>query len=309
MMTEENVREDRIHIRFEGGLADQNRIPVQEFITSLDGWHDFLDLSTTAFLTGRLTTDRLPSDRRVRYEIQTVREGSVEVILETVGLWAAQGIVGGGAAGITFATGRALWRWRHALFNRQVQSHRDDATIEEAAAALAHMAREHQIAVGDEDDPADYVERIDATMKRAVRPVTQSVTHVSMRGELGTEIITAASSQKRALDNDYSSVKQPERVGDFEAREVIFRRINIESGSASVTFVDPHDEDEVGIKRCWIIDANLRTKRDPYTGSMHKRSPLQVLARKKVLNSETGAVRWEVTADQDEAGRHLFNRE
>jgi len=161
-MTETGAQEDRIYIRFEGGLADEHHIPVQEFITSLEGWHEFLELSAGAFLQGRLTTERPPRDRRIRYEIQTVREGSVEVVLETVGTWAASGFVGNVAYKSIAALTKALWRWRQRAFSQQVKSHRDDATVEEAAAALAKLAAENRVVVGREDDPVEFVNKIDA---------------------------------------------------------------------------------------------------------------------------------------------------
>lgn len=294
-----NTREsETITIRFEGGLADENRVPLVEFIESLQGWQDYLRLTSNVWGLGRLTLNKPRKEFRTSYEVRAVKPGSVEVdligFLSWAGNHAANGLIGAGSV----LTVQQLWKWRKAVFSHQVQSHLAEETIEEAAAGLSHLARQNGLDVDRNEDTTEIVEKLDDSMKRSMRPITTSVERTTIVNRTTNVFITATKREKAAVVNAYAAISQPEQVDGVEEREIILREISLDKRSASFHFAEPRDDEERGLKRGRILDGRITRPKDPYTGSLYERGSIRLNIQKKVINSKTGAVRWELGVEK-----------
>lgn len=305
-MSEGQPEDDIVRVRFDGGLADEHRVPLTELIVSLEGWRDYLLLTSDAFVQGRLTTDRPDKSQRVEYQVHAVKPGSVEIDLIGIASWFADHLVGGaiGASGV-YALPK-LWKWRQEVYKRQVQSRRDDVTVEEAAAALARLAEESEIVVGQHDDPVKVVEEIDKSIKRALRPVKTSVANVTVITNNTTIQIVGGASDKTAISKKYAAVTQPEEIREPEERVLDIRSVDPDKKTAKFYFVDPQDEDEKGLKQGLVTDPRILRAGDPYTGALHERTHIRLIVQKKLLNSKSKAIRWELSKPGQEQQTEMF---
>ncbi len=291
-MPEEPPESDIIRLRFEGGLADENRVPLPEFVTSLEGWRDFFILTADAYIQERLTTHKPDKAQRLRYDIRAIREGSV--ITELIGgaHWLGENYLAGATQAAGAGSLYALWKLRTMFYHQQVDSHRRGVTVEEAAAALEHLARENGLSTGGDDDPVEFVEKVDKSIKMALRPVITSVNHVTAINQTTNIFIVGGSSEKNAMESEYAAVTQPVQVDLPEERKIWIREINLDTQHIKFHFDDPQSQEERGIKHGQIVDARLSRPRDPYTGSIYERKLMQPIGTKKTpkLSNRSRAV-------------------
>lgn len=306
VVNDDKSENEKIHIKFDGGLADDNRVPFTEFVESLEGWRDFLSITSDTFMQGRLTTDRPIKDKRLRYEIGPVREGSVDVWLYELGAGGVKVIAGGVLWETTKMMNSALWEWRKRVYAEKIRSRRSDITIEQAAAQLARLAEDNGLEIGDEDDPVELTEKLDKSLKRALRPVVTSVRTVTLITNNTNIQIVGAEAEKVAMSKQYAEVTQPEEVSEPELRDIDIRSVDPDKKAAKFNFVDPQNDEEKGLKQGYVTDPRIARARDPYTGALHERSPVSLIVQKKILNAKSKAIRWELSMPDQEKQSVMF---
>jgi hypothetical protein len=123
----------KLTVLFKGLEADKGDMPLSDLLTSLEGWHDFVQLAATSFFHHRLTVDPLPPEQRLTINVQSVKPtASVEVSLV---LWAedfntnvAAGLVTVGIVGLA----AMFFQWVASLYKGHVQPKRiPDETLEQ----------------------------------------------------------------------------------------------------------------------------------------------------------------------------------
>lgn len=299
--------EERLLVTFRGGLAEENRLPLDQFRTSLAGWETFLRLTATTYATRRMNVT--PSERRLSFFVEPVRPGSIEVILVAGGMMGLMvSLLGTQAEPWT----DGLWKWRKRAVETQFSSRLRQVTVEEAAANLRVAADEFGVEVRGEDDPVAFVKKIDKAIETAASPAGRGADEAELVPLLDESEVTPVDSttekaepivldeRRRTLfAGGYAEVTQPARIEDVQTRLVRFRRMNRNSSNSSFVFEEPLDESEEGAQSCRITDPRFKLAGDKYTGAFHNNVAAEVHLRKKILNEESGAHRWDVIAEHN----------
>ena len=75
------VQSGELLIKFKGMDADQQRLPLDDFLASLTGWRDYLNVASSSFLQRKLTLIQPSEGGRLDIRIRQVRPGSQEVLV------------------------------------------------------------------------------------------------------------------------------------------------------------------------------------------------------------------------------------
>jgi hypothetical protein len=295
----------QFEIRYAGGSADQDSIPLDDLIESLRGFEDFFRLTDSIYVRGSLTRQPLPPQQRIDIRVRRIAPGgSMVAVLEFVGLALAAGMVGN--AGWDFVKG--LWRWREAVIRSRTQPARFGRSMEENVAALESMAREAGIKPSDHDeDPAEIVQEFSTALQDALAPIAHSVETIAVASEDANVNLILGRTEKLAVFSEVGIGYQAVENSEWEEVEVGFVRIHTGTGQGLVKFKKPRAEDEKGIRPCSIVDPRFRRANDPFTQALSRRGHLKAWARKAIFNPETGAFRWELRLTPPVADRELFS--
>lgn len=114
--------------------VDEQGIPIGELLESLEGWRDFLELSSTLHIRGALSPQPLPPEQRVRINVKRIGPGGSVV---------AQILLRGG---MTIASvelkeawlqgRRKIWALAVKMYKEHMEAKRKGASIHEAATAI-----------------------------------------------------------------------------------------------------------------------------------------------------------------------------
>jgi hypothetical protein len=286
-------------------LADQNSIPLDDLIESLRGFENFFQITDSIFVQGRLAKRPWPEDYRIEIRVRRIAPGSIVAVLEFVGLALATGIIGN--AGYDFL--KRLWKWRVAVLENRTKPSRIPWSIEENVAALEALAREHDIVYSEgDDDPADIVQDLNASLHDALAPVAHSVETITLASEEAGVEVALGRAEKATVESQPVVGYTPVESGEWKPAEVSFVRIHTGTGHALIKFRTPQREEMRGTKPCTIVDAGFKRPNDPFTRAMSRRDTVRVSVRKAILNSQTGAFRWEVALAPPATQASLFER-
>jgi hypothetical protein len=284
-----------VHIRYEGRIADQNALPLDDLIESLRGWELYFDLTASILIRGNLDPRPLPMDRRPQLRIREVRSGSVEAVLVYVGLAAAGGIVGGASWDGIKLFARKMANFRKEALQRHLEVKKmSDGAIEQAAAALREMADQAQYRDRSRDDSVETVKKLDNSLNLATHLIDHSVNNISVTDPEFNLELRITKRERRIIATPFAEVTQSEDMGEWEERKIRISRLNIISGSCSFSFIKPMDDDEKGLHQTTITDLSLRRRCDPYSKSLYERGAIPVWVRKVTLDLDTGVCRWEL---------------
>ncbi len=286
-----------VHIRYEGRIADQNALPLDDLIESLRGWELFFDLTASILIRGNLDPRPLPMDRRPQLRIREVHSGSVEAVLVYVGLAAGGGIVGGASWEGIKLFARKLAKFRQEAIQRHIKTKRmSDGEIEQVASALRKLADQAEYRDRSKDDPIETVKKLDTSLDLATHLIDHSVNNITVTDPDFNLESRITKRERKIIAAPFAEITQSEDTGEWEERDIRISRLNIISGSCSFSLLMPRDDDERGLHQTTITDLVLRRRCDPFSRSMYERDAVQVWVRKVILDSESGVYRWDLSS-------------
>ena len=292
-----NLGRHEIIIHFEGEHVDEDGLPLDELLVSMEGWREYLLLCSTLYVRGTLNSNPLSPESKMSLRVRRIGPGgSLEAVLEWVGLAIAAGVVGNRADALVTTAGKELWKLCAGLFKAHVTAKQGFLSTQEVAARLEQLASEIGIRVDEESNPEDIVALVDESLKRASVPVGSSAESIRLEATGSVESISLTRDDKQAIDAEFNDKPQVVDVGEPIQVMVRFVSINVPKKTAAVKFDNPKDASQRGIRSCRIVDVEVLAKpRDPYTKSLYEREPVKVWARKVIFNSESGASRWDIS--------------
>jgi len=236
----DRVREE-IKIHFEGLAADTGSIPVEDLIESLTGWRDFLTLSSSMFLAGKLNVTALPPCERPEVCVKAPERGSFEVTLELIlkevtfdRILAAAGLLLAAKNDKHIAAAlKKLAKWIVALFQKHVEEKRQFHSVQQVAEVLEKLAREHEIQVGDDHAQSrKAVESVDSALKKATMPVEHSAETVVVSGvgDVAELNIKVSRSEHGAIQSHFFF--RPEHEGSFQS-QITVQSLNLKTKRVS----------------------------------------------------------------------------
>lgn len=289
--------ENSFVIHFSGANVDSEGLPVDELLISLDGWRQFIELAFTLHLRGTMNAKALPPEQRVRLHLKRLGPGgSIVAVLAAVG-----GIMG--ATILKHETEEAwkkirpkVWGLVGGLYNGLLRQKQEGRSLQETAGAIEQVAKGHGVLIDDDSDPEQVTEEVGQAVSKATLILGSAVSEIYVEAPGIEEAIDVRSSDRAAISEPFrpeSRVTTPDTP--FQA-SVEFVRLNVTNGYGAIKFARPQGTDQKGVRPCRITDkVGLDRKRDPYTGSLHRREPVTLWLRRVVLNADTGSVRWDVS--------------
>lgn len=308
---QEQVSEERLlHpeelvIKFEGLDADEQRLPLDDFLTSLTGWRDYLAVATASYLQHKLTLVQQPESARLDIRIRQVRPGSQEVVF-----WisVAEAALGGfiaikGDKLITIQNAQSLWKWVNALYSFHVNEKKSFHTKEEIASALEKMAGENGIAIDREKPESQrFVGYIDDCLKQASAPVERSATQILVTSNVLNIYVDI--NARRALKSGF--LLSPEAADFFPAR-VRVRALNLDTGHARLEVLASRNEQFVSkLDKCYIEDTVLTEPGNPYSQSLDTHIPIDVFVSQGVDRATGSVVKWRIRSDMPKRSGPMF---
>ncbi len=301
----EGPHAEELVIRFEGMDADEQRLPLDDFLSSLAGWRDYLNVASSAFLQKKLTLMQPAEGGRLDIRIREVRRGSQEAVFVLgIAAGAIAGFLGAKADRVLTAQNlKRMWEWANALCSFHVQEKKSFHTKEEIAVALEEMAEENGIAVNREKPESErFVGYVDDCLKQASSPVERSATDVIVSANVLNIRIDAGA--RRAIKSGF--IVSPEAAGYFPAR-VRVRELNLDTGHTSVEVLASQNEQFVSkLRKCYIEDPLLTEPGNPYSQSLDTHMPIDVFVSQAVDRDSGVTVKWRIRSDLPKRSGPLF---
>lgn len=223
-MTKENgitsdAESNTLKLFFEGGLAENGAILLEEYAASLEGWRDLFQLLGELYLHSFPELRKIRGSQLLRLEITAERSGSYETWLLIVLGAAAGGIIGNRADALAVWSFRKLVAWYRTAIASYVQTKNQTTDITAIADSLRQMMEEQGISLEQEeaseepaplllperqDDSSDedfevtpapidraeaLAERLDQSLKHATQPLEHSCERIKLVGEEKTPLL------------------------------------------------------------------------------------------------------------------------
>ncbi len=309
-------------IRYDGGLADQGALGLDDYAASLAGWRAFITLTVRIALGSRPSTAHLVADRVLRLRVTTERNGSWETVV-SIGLDIVPNALWDGIKWASPIVAVQAIRWAMQVAKRHAELKRETVDVDEIAAALERMvsedgftlsptrAIEFQAELFPEEHPDDavsevepyelkpdvprrraVVEAIDQALNEAVKPIGRSCVSIEVKPLVGKESYLLFDTDDKNAILTPLEVRPTRR--EWERAWIKFVRINKKTGRALFYFAsDPAGEDNSHYSQ--IIDEVVHTAGNVYTEAFSKDSVLEVFIRHGPV--ERGSIRtvWQIT--------------
>jgi hypothetical protein len=314
-------------IRFNGGLADNAELSLDDYAVSLGGWRTFIGLAMRIALDSDETTASLSVDRVIRIRVIVERRGSWETLISfgreilPNAAWDLLKLAGGYAS-------LSLIKWCMKLAKRHAEIKATTLDVDQIAEALEQMISEDGLTLSPKRTPeitpelfpresADateleeyelkpdvphrraVVDAIDRALKDAVKPIGRSCTSIEITSESTNETYLNFGIEEKQSINGPLEVSPTKR--DWESALIKFVRINKKTGRALFYFADdPRGEDNFHYSL--IIDSAIHSAGNIFTEAFSKDAVLKVFL--KHGPSESGSIRtvWQITANAPETG-------
>ncbi len=299
---------DELLIKFEGLEADKNQLPLDDFLSSMTGWRNFLNATSSVFLQKKLSWMQPSEGERLNIKIREIRPGSLEAVF-----WVS---LAGAAIGnfltnkadkiVTINSFKLLGKWINDSFNFHVKEKKELHNKEEIVAALEKMFIKNGISVEkDKPDSHRYLEYIDDSLKQASEPIEKSANNIIISSKtihLNVDIVA-----RRAIKNGFLPNS---RSADFFGATVRVRELNLDTGHTRLEVLKSINK-EFGSKMdmCYIEDPNLEAAGNPYSKSLDTQSPIDVFVSQVVDKGTGNTIKWKIRRDIPRQKAPLFEHD
>ena len=284
-------------VTLKGLAADKKDMPVGDVVSTLSGWRDFLEISTSVLVNKQFELFEGGSEGTPCISIRRIRRGS----------WVAQLVIqlAGGVLLIEYAKhrrkfGRLLASWRKKLFAAHLEQKRSMHNVQQVAEAMKALAEEHEITCPDNVEAV--VEALDDSLKLATAAIEHSAETIQIDDESVTTTITR-------LDKDHlhsGFLPAPTPTG-FHRATVRFTELDIKTGHADVVVVSCDHPEFRHARSCRIRDRALKQARNAYLKAFDDQRPLAVWVKVNPKGPKRSAERWSIMQHQPRSQPALFD--
>ena len=273
-------------ISFQGLLADQGSMPLEDVLRSLGGWQDFIQMTVATYAEKKLSSEPLLPPLKPRIQISVPRAGSWEATLVLA--------VTAGYIARHLPAPNVLLSKVKKLFKHHLEQKRLPRNVSEVVAALEELASQEQIEIPSKPEVYQLVIATDEALKKATEPIeySASVIEISTAGE---PILRITGVDKRNLNSGFHFTARDEVFFNATIRLV---ELNLQTGHTTVVVQQSDNPLFGGKTNCYVLDKpSLHHPRNAYTEALSGQVDLSVSV-KPCFNPKTGVVqKWLLQAE------------
>ena len=289
-------------------VEGSHTIPIDDFLITLSGWRDFLTETASALLPFED-----PDFRDAKYEVLVTapQNGSILIqcqeFLEKYKEPILLGVAGNLATDVLKLALRKLWSSRKKLVSVYLVGKRKQRTLHEIARDMRAVEELHRWFSDNQEKSVVIVEQLDVILRSSTKPIGKSAKKIELIEQASKTAITFDAKDRRIIAEPFAlSSADLSRDAPFERTTVLFERVNTRTGSAIVQFIDPAHAAKWNTKHVNIIDPTLRNSKDPYTGALYNREPLEAWIRTRHDSEDPQKQHLELTIDGSAVTGSLF---
>jgi hypothetical protein len=323
----------QLRLKFDGGLATNGSLALEDYAASLAGWNQFFRLAGDIYLRSLAVGGEANPKELLQIKIHAERPGSYEALVEFTLQAVAAGVIGNRVDAAVVWSCNRLFGWYRKVAQTHLAQKRKTTNIDELVAALEQMANSENVQlvtepvsapVGSDQfmlpfKPEDQkpiedalqiptqnprrvvAEKINGDLELASRPVEKSCdTLVVTEASTGDQIIYVGRAERAILA---APLSPPPPTGDWRRASVKFVRINRKTGKALFYFAsDVRGENNSHYSV--IIDPAVSSSGNVYTTAFNDDTPLNAYIRQGRAEPGHLSLLWEITVHPPE--RTLF---